>query len=163
MNQITKTINEFQVIGITCRTSNRDEMSSSAKIPELWRRLYEEDILNKIPNKLDSTIIAVYHSYESNKNSMYSLTIGSRVESGTRPPSGMDGLSVPTQTYWQFTSQKGSMPQVVIETWQQIWILEDQALIHRQYTYDFEIYDQRAMDPSSSQVDIFIGLKADSL
>ncbi|MNL69814.1 Bacterial transcription activator, effector binding domain [compost metagenome] len=71
----------------------------------------------------------------------------------------MDLLKIPAQNYAQFTTTKGPMPQIVIETWQNIWMQEDHSKLKRQYTYDFEVYDQRSADPRSAEVEIYIGLK----
>lgn len=159
MKQQEKTLPNFQVIGITTRTSNADEMKGAGKIGDLWKRFYAEGIVDQIPSKTDHSIFAVYHTYESNKNGAYSITLGCKVETGTQPPAGMDILKIPAQNYAQFTTTKGPMPQIVIETWQNIWMQEDHSKLKRQYTYDFEVYDQRSADPRSSEVDIYIALK----
>lgn len=160
MKQQDKNLNTFQIIGITTRTSNVDEMNGAGKIGDLWKRFYAEGIAEQIPAKSEPSIFAVYHAYESDKNAPYSMTLGCKVETGTNPPTGMDVLKIPTQNYTQFTTTKGQMPQVVIETWQNIWQQEEHLKLKRQYSYDFEVYDQRSADPRSSEVDIYIALKS---
>lgn len=159
MKQQDKTLPSFQIIGITTRTSNADEMKGAGKIGDLWKRFYAEGIAEQIQGKTEPSIFAVYHAYESDKNAVYSLTLGCKVETGTNPPAGMDLLKIPAQNYAQFTTTKGQMPQVVIETWQNIWNQEDHQKLKRQYTYDFEVYDQRSADPRSAEVEIYIALK----
>src|ERR1700685_2079239 len=51
---------EFSVIGIEARTNNAKEMSPNGVIPKQWGRFFKEGILEKIPNKVDPTIYAVY-------------------------------------------------------------------------------------------------------
>ncbi len=53
----------FTVIGISARTSNEKEMTAQGVIGPMWGRLYKENVLEKIPNKADSKIVAVYTDY----------------------------------------------------------------------------------------------------
>ena len=53
------------------------------------------------------------------------------------------------------------MPEVVINAWQQIWKMSAIDLGGvRAYVADFEVYDQHAMDPTNTILDIFIGVKS---
>ena len=72
----------------------------------------------------------------------------------------MVSKSVPAGRYAVFTSERGPVAKVVVETWMQIWsYYESSANGERAYRADFELYDQRAADPHSAQVDIYIGVK----
>ena len=52
------------------------------------------------------------------------------------------------------------MPEVVINAWQQIWQMSSNDFEGRRaYIADFEVYDQRAMDPANTSLDIYIGIK----
>ena len=66
---------------------------------------------------------------------------------------------MPGGQYAVLTSDNGPLPKVVPEAWQQLWKLEDDRKLERAYQTDFEIYDQRAQDPESAQVDIYVGVK----
>ena len=63
--------------------------------------------------------------------------------------------------YTSLTSERGPIPKVIVEAWQQIWNREDQGQLggKRAYKTDFEVYDQRAHDPQDSQIDIYVGVK----
>ena len=51
------------------------------------------------------------------------------------------------------------MPDVVIQAWQHIWTMNGAQLGgKRKYLVDFEVYDQRAMDPNNAIADIYIGI-----
>ena len=50
----------FSVIGIQARTSNAREVTGGGAIPKQWDKFFKEGIAQKIPNKVDSTIYAVY-------------------------------------------------------------------------------------------------------
>jgi predicted transcriptional regulator YdeE len=152
---------EFQVIGILARTSNSKEMSGQGVIGGQWRKFFKDGILDKIPNKVDSTIYAVYTGYESNRNGEYDFVIGARVSSTADVPPGMIVRKVPKGRYAVVTTAKGPVEQVVPQTWQRVWDLEDRKQLGgtRAYKTDFEVYDERSRDPKNSQVDLRVGGK----
>ncbi len=44
--------------------------------------------------------------------------------------------------------------------WQNIWKMESEELKgKRAYLTDFEVYDKRALDPSKTVLDIYLGVK----
>ena len=159
MNRQTVSLDAFQIIGINTRTSNQDEMKGTGKIPALWNKFYSEQALSKIPGKLNSDIIAVYHDYESDASAPYSVLIGAKVAPGTKAPEGMELLNIPAQKYAKITSAKGEMPGVVIDAWKTVWNLTEKSELNRTYTFDLEVYDQRTANPKSAEVDLFITIK----
>lgn len=156
MNITNTKMDSFSVIGITTRTSNKDEFSGAGRIAELWQRFYSENVMTKIENKISDKVLAVYHNYESDANGDYSLMIGLMVDKNAHPTSGLTKIDIPAQDYTQFTSNKGAMPGNIIETWQEIWKSTESKTINRAYSFDFELYDERAMDPTNSVIDILI-------
>ena len=120
----------------------------------------KEGLLSKVPNKVDSNILAVYIDYESDANGAYTLLLGARVSSADNVPPGMVAKKVPAGRYAVFTSEKGFVGKVVPETWSRIWAVPKYASGgNRAYQADFEAYDQRAADPQNAQVDIYVGIK----
>jgi hypothetical protein len=89
------TIDEVQVIGIETRTSNAKEMTAEGVIGKQWARLTKEGLLARIPNKLDSAIVALYTDYESDKDGAYTFVLGARVSSAARVPEGMVMRKIP--------------------------------------------------------------------
>jgi predicted transcriptional regulator YdeE len=152
---------EFSVIGIQVRTSNAKEMTGEGAIPKQWARFFKEGIADKIPNKADSTIYAVYNGYASDRNGEYDFIIGMKVSGVSNVPPGMVATKVPGGKYAVVPSAKGPVAQVVPQAWQQVWSLEDSNQLGgaRAYKADFELYDQRSQNPQDSQVDLYIGLK----
>jgi len=152
---------EFSVIGIQARTSNADEMTGDGAIPKQWARFFKEGIADKIPNKVDSTIYAVYTDYVSDRNGEYDFIIGMKVSSVSDVPPGMVAKKVPRGKYAVVTSEKGPAAHVVPQAWQRVWSLEDNKQLGgpRAYKADFEVYDQRSQNPQDSQVDLYVGLK----
>jgi predicted transcriptional regulator YdeE len=148
------------VVGISIRTSNANEMSGKGVIPQQWDRFTNERLLGKIPNKVDSNILAVYTDYESDGHGAYSFMIGARVNSTEDVPLGMVATKVPAGRYAVFTSEKGFVGKVVPQTWSRIWAIPKSSPGgNRTYRADFEVYDQRAADPQNAEVDIYVGIK----
>lgn len=150
----------FTVIGIAARTTNAQEMSGKGVIGQEWARFMKEGLLSKIPDKADSSILAVYTDYESDANGVYTFLLGAKVSSADNVPLGMVAKKIPAARYAVFTSEKGPVERVVPETWSRIWTLPKSAPGgSRAYQADFELYDQRAADPQNSQVDVYVGIK----
>jgi predicted transcriptional regulator YdeE len=149
----------FIVVGIAARTANAKEMSGQGVIAHQWGRLFQEGLLNKIPNKADANIIAVYTDYESDSNGAYTFILGAKVNSMDKIPSGMVAHKIPAGKFAVFTTEKGPGSKVVPEAWGRINDPQSAAKLNRAYKADFEIYDQRAIDPQNSQVDIYVGVK----
>jgi len=153
--------NAFSVAGIEVRTSNAKEMTSDGVIGKQWQKIFQEGVLEKIPNKLGSNIYAVYSDYASDYNGEYSLTIGAKVADGSPVPAGLVLKTIPAGNYAVVTSDKGPVVKVVTAAWQRVLGLEQKKALGgtRAYKADFELYDQRAANPQDSQVDIYLGLK----
>ena len=151
---------EFTVVGISTRTTNAKEKSGKGVIAHQWDRFMKEGLLSKIPNKVDSNILAVYTDYESDSNGEYTFIIGAKVRSAEAVPSGMVAKKIPAGRYAVFTSERGFVGKVVPETWSHILAVPKSAPGgNRAYQADFELYDQRAADPQNAQVEIYVGTK----
>src|SRR5205085_10247030 len=50
----------FTVVGIAVRTSNSKETTAEGQIGRCWMRLFQQNVLAKIPNKSDPSIVALY-------------------------------------------------------------------------------------------------------
>ena len=146
---------QLELIGIETRTSNRDEAPpSTAKIPGLWGRFFQEGIAERIPNrKPDGALIGAYTKYESDHTGRYSLVIGSEVSSLESVPDGMVGLTIPAGAFLVFRA-RGPMPSALIDTWTYIWNYFSGETDHeRLYTVDYEAHH------GSETVDIHIAVK----
>jgi predicted transcriptional regulator YdeE len=151
---------EFSVIGIQARTSNAKEVTGGA-IPKQWAKFFTEGIADKIPNKVDSTIYAVYTNYASDRDGEYDFIIGMKVSRVSEVPPGMVAKKVPSGRFAIVTSAQGAVAEVVPKAWQQVWSLEDNKQLggERAYKADFELYDQRSQNSQDSQIDIYVGVK----
>lgn len=149
-------VDSFWVIGLQTRTVNTREMSPDGEIPKLWGRLYQDGVLDRIPNRVDSHVIAVYSDYESDKDGPYTYTLGVKVSSADKVPDGLAAKKVIAGDYGMFTAEGGPLPQIVPALWKHIYSLESGTL-HRAYQTDFEQYEAH-QDPQNGRVDLYIGI-----
>ncbi|NQV99120.1 MAG: AraC family transcriptional regulator [Rhodospirillales bacterium] len=147
MNYPEISLGEILLVGIEIRTNN----AATEELGELWQSFYANSIQDRIPNCIDSRLFGLYSHYESDHSGAYSFMIGCPVDNLDHVPQGMVGRQVPAQTY-QVARAEGTLPDALFETWQDI----RQSDIPRAFTYDFEIYDDRATDPQAAEVDIFV-------
>ena len=97
----------FDVIGIAVQTNNATEANADGQIPKLWQRLFMEGVLNRIPDRSDEAIVAVYTKYATDANGDYTCILGAKVAPGTKAPEGMVAVTVPAGKYLEFVSAKG--------------------------------------------------------
>ena len=151
-----KTIQEFKVIGISIRTTN--ENGQSAKdIEAIWEKFWGEKIQEKIPNKVNDDIYAVYTDYETDFNGAYTTIIGLPVNSLENVPKGFVGITIKKAEYQKFVS-KGKMPEAVVNTWIEIWENKELNQI-RAYKADFTIHGKKYYDGDNAEVETFISVE----
>ncbi|HEX6467005.1 MAG TPA: GyrI-like domain-containing protein [Terriglobales bacterium] len=153
----------FTVVGIQVRTTNSAEETGSGAITQQWQRFMTDSLLDKIPHKSDSNIIAVYTDYANIKGSKdveYNYVLGAKVDSATGLPAGMVAKKIPAGRYSVITTQKGPLWEVVPAAWKQIWASPKSVLGgDRAFKSDYEVYDTNTLDPGNGQADIHVGIK----
>ena len=147
---------EMLLVGLETRTSNQAELSGQGKIPATLQKFYGEQ-LGKISNQVDNSVLAIDADYASDEQGEYTYFIGTTVSKAQDVPPGLSIRSVPAAKYEVFTSKVGTLPQVVLEVWQQIW-QDTELKSRRAFTADFEVYDERCQSPEKAQVDVYIGV-----
>jgi predicted transcriptional regulator YdeE len=147
----------FNIVGITLRTSNAAAFADGT-IGALWQRFFAEAISSKITNKTDTTLLALYYDFETNRDGMYTLLLGHRVDSLQQIPDGMTGIQVPAQKTVIFTTPQGPVTPGIVQTWQEIWSLEDQQKLSRAYGFEYELYDERSYDQNNGVAEIHISV-----
>ncbi len=144
----------FMVIGIKVRTTNENEQAGK-DIVALWNTFMTEGILEKIPNKLSSEVYSIYTNYESDYTKPYDTILGCKVSTLKNIPEGMVGQSFDSGIYTNFTV-KGDLSQgIVYGKWLEIWNID----LDRSYIADFEIYGEKAQNPTNAEVQIYVGVK----
>jgi len=152
---------EVLVVGIDARTSGENEMSGEGVIPDLWQRFFQEHVLDKISDKVDQSIYALYTEFSRDRMGAYTVVLGAKVKDKTHVPKGLVLKVIPAGTYAVLTSEKGPAASVIPAAWLKIAALEDKDELggKRAYKTDFEVYEHFT-DPQNVQADLFVGLKA---
>lgn len=161
MQKSTIKLPEIKLVGLTVRTSNPLEMDpATAKIGGAVQNYYQAMCADKIMlRKTPWTTYSVYTNYESDFTGEYTYFIGEEVLDFEDQPDEFQQLIIPQQNYTKFTTAPGAMPDVCLSAWQKIWQMTMEDLCgKRAYKADFEIYDQRASDPTNSVLDIYVGI-----
>lgn len=151
MNYTLEKVEGFSFIGLPLRTENQ-KGEAEVLIPLHWERFFKENILEKIPGRLDNQVLAVYTDYEREETNSYTFIIGCVVEEGAKAPEGLTALFVPEMTYAVFEA-KGSFPYSLVDTWQSI----RGSSLKRRFTTDFEVYGAKFQN-TPSQLDVYIAI-----
>lgn len=150
MNYVVERQNEKFFIGLELRTSNEE---CSLTMPAHKDRFFKENIVSKIPNKINGNILALYTDYEGDFTKPYSWILGCEVSSLDQLPKGLVGKAISESKYAVFTTQ-GEFPKGLIAVWQDIW----KSDLPRLYTSDFEVY-RADFDPKRNpQVKVYIAI-----
>ncbi|WP_202929004.1 GyrI-like domain-containing protein [Chitinophaga agri] len=147
-------IPSFNIIGIDVVTTNENGQSAQ-DIPALWHCFFSEGIADRIPNKTDQTIYAVYTDYEKDHTKPYTTIVGCKVSTLDEIPAGMAGKVIPAGKYHQQVATGNISQGSVYNEWVKIW----NSGLERTFTADFEAYGARAQDPENAAVDIFVAIK----
>jgi predicted transcriptional regulator YdeE len=154
---------EMTLVGISMRTNNKAEMNlDTGKIGPTVGQYFGEQLADSIKHRSQPGVTyAVYTDFESDETGEYTYLIGEAVESlEGQDLNRFSAVAVPASEYQKLTTEKGAMPKIIIDAWQKIWSMSEQAFEgKRRYIADFEVYDERAADPQNAQVDIFIGIE----
>ena len=144
----------FKIIGIKVRTTNKD-MQAAKDIPALWQKFMSENISEKIPNKIDQAIMAIYTNYEGDHTQPYDTIIGCKVSNLNDIPNGMISQEFNTGKYSKFISKGNLEKGAVYNTWVDIWNQD----LNRTYTADFEVYGEKSQNPENAEVEIFVAVQ----
>jgi predicted transcriptional regulator YdeE len=152
-------VDPIYVAGYQIRTSNAKEMSGNGEIGKLWARFYQENLAAQIPNRAGQSLMVVYSDYASDEKGEYSYLLGAPVTSIDALPAGLTYRKIPAGQYAVVTTAQGRPIDVLQAAWKHIWSMSPAELGGtRAFQEDYEIYDQRSIDPASAQVEIHIGL-----
>ncbi len=146
---------ELKIIGVSIRTNNKNKKAAQ-DITELWERFYLENVMSKIPHKLNQDIYVIYTDYDSDFKGDYTCIIGCKVKVLENIPADFIGRKLPPQKSRHYLA-RGKMPMSIVNVWNEIW--ENDAILNRSYKYDYELYGVRSADKDSPEVDVFIGIK----
>ena len=123
-------------------------------LPKTNFHLEKENCFQRIDNKIDDSIYAVYFDYEEDHTKPFSYFIGCKVSSDSQAVEGISVLQIPTDNYIKLLA-KGKMPDCIANCWKDIWTWG----IARAYHYDFEVYDERSKNWNDAEVDVYVSSK----
>ncbi|HEX3472896.1 MAG TPA: GyrI-like domain-containing protein [Silvibacterium sp.] len=149
----------FAVIGVSVRTSHWKEAGGNGEIPNMWSRAMQDGTFDRIPNRADHNIVAVYTDYTSNQNGEYTYILGARVTSTDKVPDGFVTVTIPAGKYAVVQTDKGALPDVMPKVWQRIYAMPAKELGgERAFKTDYEVYPE-GFDWQNAQIDLHLGLK----
>lgn len=152
MNKVN--IEPFKVIGISVRTTNHNNQAAK-DIADLWSRFLNNNLLEVIPNKIDNTVYSIYTDYERDHTEPYTTILGCKVENLNTIPDGMIGKLFDGGNYVKLSAKGDLMKDLIINKWLEIWKMD----IDRAFTADFEVFGEKAQNPTDAEIDFLIALK----
>ena len=146
--------NEIHLIGISLdsKTTNLNGQSN-IDCGHLWQQFENYRCFNKIKNKIENNIYAVYYDYEGDHTQPFSYFIGCRVSHENIQNDEFTPLVIPSGSY-MVRNAIGKMPDCIAEEWVQIWNSD----IPRSFQFDFEIYGPDSQDWSNAKVPIYLSI-----
>lgn len=145
-----------QLVGLSVRTCNQDEMAASTrKIPGLWESFYRD---LKPHVTADAPMYGVYTNYESDHNGRYDIHASVASSHFGTPPQNCVPSEIRAGQYLRFTPQSiGEDPvKQVIEMWQRVWahFSDQNCEQQRAFSTDFELYHP------DKPIELFIAVKS---
>ena len=140
----------FSVVGLSIVTDNE---KASDEINALWEEFFAGNIGQKVENRADDVIYAVYSDYEGDHTKPYRLTIGYKIEGDPKIEGHLHHVMVQAADY-AMMSAAGEQPKALIETWQAVW----QSDLDRRFETDFEVYGKRFFEEGVHEVLVCIGV-----
>jgi predicted transcriptional regulator YdeE len=156
-----KTVTDpIAVAGFQIRTSNAKELSGQGQIHALWQRFFAENLMGQIRNRTGDSLVVVYSNYASDENGEYDYLLGAPVSTIEALPAGVTFAAIATGEYAAITTDRGPVAEVMQRAWREIWQIAPEELGgKRAFLTDYEIYDERAADPTDAMVEIHLGLE----
>ena len=97
-------------------------------------------IADKIPNKIDNSILCIYTDYEKDYTKPYTTILGCKVSDLQNIPDGMVGKTFETADYTKIIAKGNILQGMVFNEWIKIWNSD----LDRAYTADFEVYGEKS-------------------
>ena len=149
----------FALIGVSVRTNHWKEAGGNGEIPNLWARAMQDGTFDRIPNRADTNIVAVYTNYATDQNGEFTYVLGARVTSIDKVPDGFVAVTIPAGKYAAVQTDKGALADVMPKVWQRIYAMPAKELGgERAFKVDYEVYPAR-FDWQNAQIDVHLGLK----
>ncbi len=122
------------------RTNNFNDQNIMQKISKMWSEA------SNLLNSRDKVLYGLYYNYENDYKGDYTLSVA--IEDIENESS----ISIPNTPYKIFKVES-SDEFGILNTWKEIWRLEEKGILETAYLYDFEKYDP------NGQIEIHIAIK----
>jgi predicted transcriptional regulator YdeE len=132
------------IVGISDRVSNAEPQ----KIGDLWRRFHAMGDHTAIPGRTSDAAYGVYCEYEGDPTQPFTAVIGCAVAPEAAVPEGMRKVVIEAGRFAVYRPV-GEMPQVVFQTWAEIW----ETPLERRYQADYDRYG------GGAPVEIHVGVR----
>lgn len=142
----------FDVVGISAKISGHE--NASEEINALWERFFKESVGQRVQNRVDDVIYAVYSDYEGDHTKPYRLTIGYKIKGEPNLGQSLAQVQVKAASY-AMMSAAGEQPKALIEAWTAIW----QSDLERCFETDFEVYGARFFEEGVHEILVAVGVK----
>lgn len=152
MDYVESFLGEFQLTGITVRTSNKDGKASE-DIGQLWKRFFNENIAEKITSKVSNDIYSAYYDYSGENNGEYTTLIGYKTENSNAKSDNLTTITIPKAKY-AVINAKGKLPESVVEAWNFVY----QENFDRAFTGDFDFYSSDVWSSENPEVLIHVAI-----
>jgi predicted transcriptional regulator YdeE len=149
----------FAVIGVSVHTSGQKEAGGSGEIPALWTRAMQDGTFERIPNRTDDKMLAIYTDFVTDQTGAYTYILGERVSSTEKVPEGMVAVTIPAGRYAVIESDKGALPDIMPKLWKDIAAMSTKDRGgNRSFKTDYEVFPA-GFDWQNTQVEAHIGVK----
>ncbi|MEL7002447.1 MAG: effector binding domain-containing protein, partial [Bacteroidota bacterium] len=101
------------------------------------------------------TVYSLYTEYEGDHTEPYTTLIGCKVSNLDSIPEGMVAKKFDGGDYLKLSAKGDITNNLIVDKWSQIFKLD----IERAFSADFEVYGEKAQNPSDAEVDFYIAVK----
>jgi len=145
-------------VGYSIRTNTTKMATDSSEITSLWMRCMQQGFFTEDRHRVGHRLVALYSNYRTDGSFTY--TLGILTDSPEDLPPGTSAHLIKSGVYGAFHSDKGSLAKILRPLWEKSLdeVSKDNTVL-RSYDTDYELYDEDTVAGSSTEVDLYVGLK----
>lgn len=99
---------------------------------------------------------SLYTDYEGDHNQPYTAVLGCKVESVDVVPDGFTAHTISGGTYSKTSARGNLMEGLVVSHWNAIFEMN----LDRTFNSDFEVFGEKAQNPSDAEVEFYVGVNS---
>lgn len=145
------TLENFSIVGISIRTTNAEGQAKN-DISQLWKRFFQEQILQRISNRASDDIYCVYTDYESDYRGKYTTILGCKVLDNKNTVEDLTKIEIQQSDYLQFSAVGVDN---VGQVWNHIWETD----YTRKYTADFDVYEAGESEMDKMRITTYLSVQ----